>query len=75
LKTASGVAHLLQNCRDNPRMNYGETAKYLRTNSILIDNQNSIKTPSRLMKLEHASPSQEEKPTKSFEQDRVEPQC
>ena len=43
MKTAFGVAHLIQKCRDNKSMTYEETARYLRSNSILIDNHNSIK--------------------------------
>ena len=67
MKTASGVAHLIQKCRDNPNMTYKDTARYLRSNSILIDNQNSIKPPTRLMKVQNTSPM-DEKPLKNAEQ-------
>ena len=49
IKTASGVAHLIQTCRDKRSMTYEECARYLRTNSILIDNQNAVKAPTKLM--------------------------
>ena len=59
IKTASGVAHLIQKCRDNEYMTYEQCAHYLRSNSLLIDNQNAIKPPSRLMHIENSSKNQE----------------
>ena len=68
MKTASGVAHLIQKCRDSSSMTYEETARYLRSNSILIDNHNSIKPPSRLMKVEEAPSRREDNSMKTEEQ-------
>src|SRR5574339_694002 len=49
VRSASGVSHLIQNCRDNQHMTYDQCARYLRTNSILIDSHQAEKTPARLM--------------------------
>ena len=38
VKSAHGIAHLIQRCRDEKYMNFNACAAYLRQNAILIDN-------------------------------------
>ncbi|HEY8522856.1 MAG TPA: hypothetical protein VIL14_03765, partial [Nitrososphaeraceae archaeon] len=68
LKTAPHIAHLVQKCRDSSSMNYDDTARYLRSNSILVDNVNSLKPPSRLMHVEDRTSRIEEPKDKTLEQ-------
>ena len=43
IKTASGIKHLIQKCRDDEDMTYAQTAAFLRKNVILIDHSNALK--------------------------------
>src|SRR5688572_6013634 len=61
VRTAEGVAYLIQTCRDNISMTFDHCATYLRKNSILIDNANILKTPTRLMHVIDSGTEQEEK--------------
>ena len=49
IKTASGITHLIQKCRDDEDMTYAQTAAYLRKNAILLDHSNALKPSPRLM--------------------------
>src|SRR5687768_16620968 len=49
VRTAEGVAHFIQTCRDNVKMKFDHCASYLRQNSILIDNVNAVRMPIRLL--------------------------
>ena len=56
VQQASGVAHLIQTCRDSTFKTFEMSAAYLRQNSILIDHANAVKPPARLMHVEDISP-------------------
>src|SRR5687768_6426191 len=49
VRSASGIAHLIQKCRDNEYMSFNASAAYLRQNAILIDYASTSKPPTRLM--------------------------
>jgi len=53
VKSAHGVEHLIQNCRDKTYMNFNACAAYLRQIAILIDHNNQNRTPTRLMHVDH----------------------
>src|SRR5688500_9213980 len=58
VRSAPGIVHLIQKCRDNEYMNFDESAAYLRHNSILIDHANTSRPLSRLLHVdqeEHTS--------------------
>lgn len=67
MKTALGVFTFDSKVQRSTSMTYEDTARYLRSNSILINNHNSIRPPSRLMKIEDVS-VRESKPQKTTEQ-------
>ena len=49
IKSASGIQHLIQNCRDDYDLTYEQCVVYLCRNAILIDFSNTNKTPTKLM--------------------------
>src|SRR5688500_17543492 len=49
IRNATGITHLIQNCKDDEDWSYAKTAAYLRKNCILIDRANTKKAPTRLM--------------------------
>ena len=61
IREAEGVAHLIQKCRDDPKMGYEATAAYLRKNAVLVDYANQSKPPRKLMtSTKEATPSNDE---------------
>src|SRR5688572_29669633 len=54
-RNATGITHLIQNCKDNEDWSYAKTAAYLRKNCILIDRFNTKKAPTRLMHVQDSN--------------------
>ena len=49
IKTANGIQHLIQNCRDDYDLTYEQCAAYIHRNAILTDFSNTNKTHTKLM--------------------------
>ena len=49
IREADGIAHLIQKCRDDPKMSYDKCATYLKECSALIDKSTRAKPPRQLM--------------------------
>ena len=70
IREADGVAHLLQKCRDDPRMTFETCATYIKECSALVEKTNRAKPPRTLMHVaeSYESDYESDTPTKSYEE-------
>ena len=70
IREADGVAHLLQKCRDDPRMTFDTCATYIKVCSALVEKTNKAKPSGTLMHVAESYESDHESdtPTKSYEE-------
>jgi hypothetical protein len=70
IREADGIAHLIQKCRDDPKMSYDKCATYLRECSALVEKSTRAKPPRQLMHVaeKYDSDSESEAPGKSYDE-------